>query len=158
LSENTLLAEPARGWIDWAGVASRATAIVDRFGVKTAGVNSEARRLSGGNLQKFLLGRELAARPVALIAAQPTWGVDAGAAALIHREIVALADGGAAVVLVSQDLDELFAVAHDIAVIAGGRLSPPQPVEAVTVEQIGLLMGGDPSATPPATSKAAHHA
>jgi simple sugar transport system ATP-binding protein len=116
--------------------------VVQRFDVKTAGVDREARSLSGGNLQKFLVGREIATTPAVFVAAQPTWGVDAGAAALIHREIGALAAAGAAVLLISQDLDELFAVAHDIAVIAGGRLSPAEPVESVTVEEIGLLMGG----------------
>jgi simple sugar transport system ATP-binding protein len=142
LSENMLLAETTRGWIDWSTVSERARAVVQRFDVKTAGVDREARSLSGGNLQKFLVGREIATTPAVFVAAQPTWGVDAGAAALIHREIGALAAAGAAVLLISQDLDELFAVAHDIAVIAGGRLSPAEPVESVTVEEIGLLMGG----------------
>jgi simple sugar transport system ATP-binding protein len=80
---------------------------------------------------------------VVLIAAQPTWGVDAGAAATIHRFLLSLARAGTAVLIVSQDLDELFAVAHRIAVIAGGRLTPAKPAEALTAQELGLSMGGD---------------
>jgi len=77
-----------------------------------------------------------------LIAAQPTWGVDAGAAATIHRLLLALAQAGTAVLIVSQDLDELFAIAHRIAVIANGRLTPARPSEQLTAHEIGLGMGG----------------
>jgi simple sugar transport system ATP-binding protein len=77
-----------------------------------------------------------------LIAAQPTWGVDAGAAATIHRLLLSLAQAGTAVLVVSQDLDELFTIAHRIAVIANGRLTPATPVEQLTAHEIGLRMGG----------------
>ena len=103
---------------------------------------AEARSLSGGNLQKFLVGREVMQSPGALVVNQPTWGVDAGAAAAIYRALADLAANGAAVVIISQDLDEIFLVCDRVAVIAGGRLSPPIPVKEATNDQIGLVMGG----------------
>jgi simple sugar transport system ATP-binding protein len=80
-----------------------------------------------------------------LVVSQPTWGVDAGATATIHGALLALAEAGAAVVVISQDLDEIFAVCDRIAVIAAGRLSAARPIREVTVEEIGLLMGGTAS-------------
>jgi simple sugar transport system ATP-binding protein len=116
--------------------------VIEGFGVRTAGVDSAARSLSGGNLQKFVIGRELLQAPSVLIAAQPTWGVDAGAAAAIHQVLLALAQAGTAVLLISQDLDELLAVAHRIAVIANGRLMPARPVGELSAHELGLSMGG----------------
>ena len=142
LSETMALATTERGFLDWPGFTERAREVIARFDVRTTGADKPARSLSGGNLQKLIVGREIATLPKVFIANQPTWGVDAGAAALIHAEITALAADGAAVVLISQDLDELFALAHRIAVIAGGRLSPARPVEELTAERIGLEMGG----------------
>jgi general nucleoside transport system ATP-binding protein len=136
-----------------------AAAIVARFGVRTAGIDHPAQSLSGGNLQKFLVGREIMQAPTVLIAAQPTWGVDAGAAAFIHEQLIALAASGAAVLVISQDLDELFTLADRIAVIAGGRLSPARPVAALTLETIGREMGGVVATAPhtaPQTAEAAH--
>ena len=140
-AENMALAATQHGFLDWPAFAGRARDVIARFDVRTTGADKPARSLSGGNLQKLIVGREIATAPKVFIANQPTWGVDAGAAALIHTEIVALAANGAAVVLISQDLDELFALAHRIAVIAGGRLSPARPVEQLTAESIGLEMG-----------------
>ncbi len=119
-----------------------AESVVERFDVRTSGVEAEARSLSGGNLQKFIVGREIDQRPKVLIAAQPTWGVDAGAAARIHQALFDLADGGAAVLVISQDLDELLAIADRMAVLHLGRLSEALPAAEVTAERIGLLMGG----------------
>jgi len=116
--------------------------IIQAFNVIAHGSAAQARSLSGGNLQKFILGREILQNPKVLVAAHPTWGVDAGAAAAIHQALVDLRDRGAGVLLVSQDLDELYAVADRIAVIANGRLSESQPVHAVTAEDLGLMMGG----------------
>jgi simple sugar transport system ATP-binding protein len=116
--------------------------VVTDFGVRTPGVDSAARSLSGGNLQKFIMGREMLQTPSVLIAAQPTWGVDAGAAATIHKFLLSLAQTGTAILIVSQDLDELFAISTRIAVIAGGRLTAARPVDRLTIEQIGLDMGG----------------
>ena len=97
--------------------------------------------MSGGNLQKFLVGREVLQEPSVLVINQPTWGVDAGAALAIHEAIMALAAEGAAVVIISQDLDEIFVLADRIAVIAGGHLSDPVPTRDATVESIGTPDG-----------------
>ncbi len=103
---------------------------------------AEARSLSGGNLQKFLVGREVMQQPGVLVISQPTWGVDAGAAAAIYEALVQLAAAGTAIVLISQDLDEILLLCDRIAVIAAGRLSDAMNVKDATIETIGLLMGG----------------
>jgi simple sugar transport system ATP-binding protein len=148
LADNVLLSAHSapgmvRGGMIRFGRARRfAERVIEAFHVAAAGPRAAARSLSGGNLQKFIVGREILQNPRLLVVAQPTWGVDAGAAAAIHRDLIALADAGAAVLVVSQDLDELFAICDRIAVISRGRLSPTRPVRAATVEEIGLLMGG----------------
>ena len=119
-----------------------ASGVVERFDVRTPGIDAEAQSLSGGNLQKFIIGREIEQQPTVLIAAQPTWGVDAGAASFIHQALFDLADQGSAVLIVSQDLDELFAISDRLAVLNLGKLSDAFTTADVTVEQIGLLMGG----------------
>ena len=106
------------------------------------GVEAPAQSLSGGNLQKFIVGREMGAQPKLLILAQPTWGVDVGAAAQIHGEILALRDAGCAVLVVSEELDELLALSDRLMVMARGRLSPALPVAEATVERLGLWMSG----------------
>ena len=130
------------GVIDHAKTHSFAAGIIRSFDVRTTGPKAEARSLSGGNLQKFLVGREIMQNPRVLIVNQPTWGVDAGAALAIHEAIMALARSGAAVMIISQDLDEVFVMADRVAVIAGGRVSAPVATKDVTIEQIGRLMGG----------------
>ena len=102
----------------------------------------QARKLSGGNLQKFVIGREMIRKPALLIVDQPTWGVDAGAARLIRQSLVDLASAGSAVIVISQDLDELFEIADRLAVIHQGKLSPLRPVSEWTKESIGLEMLG----------------
>jgi ABC-type uncharacterized transport system ATPase subunit len=119
-----------------------AESIIRRFDVRTIGPRAEARSLSGGNLQKFLVGREILQEPSVLVIYQPTWGVDAGAAMAIHEAIMALSEAGAAVVIISHDLDEIFILADRIAVIARGQLSTPALKRDATVESIGRLMGG----------------
>jgi simple sugar transport system ATP-binding protein len=148
LAENLLLTTAGDGGlIDWDRAHAGARSVIEAFGVRAQGSAAAARSLSGGNLQKFIVGREILRQPGVLIVSQPTWGVDAGAAALIHERILALAAGGAAVVVVSQDLDELFAISHRLTVIAGGRLAPVRAVEDLTIEQIGLEMGGRAAST-----------
>jgi simple sugar transport system ATP-binding protein len=148
LSENTLLAAAstpglvAHGFIDRGASERFATEIVKGFDVRTAGIEHAARSLSGGNLQKFVVGREVLRGPKVLIVAQPTWGVDAGATAAIHQALLDLAAKGCAIVVISQDLDELFALSTRIAVIAHGRISPPMPIGVATIEDIGRAMGG----------------
>jgi simple sugar transport system ATP-binding protein len=148
LAENGFLSGFVRGslarfgLIDRARSAAFAAGVIGRFDVRTTGPAAEARSLSGGNLQKFLVGREIVQDPAVLVINQPTWGVDAGAALAIHEAIRALAEAGAATLVISQDLDELFALADRIAVLAGGRLSEPVPVGQLSIEAIGRLMGG----------------
>ncbi|OYY04963.1 MAG: ABC transporter [Acidocella sp. 35-58-6] len=148
LSENGFLSANLRGALQRLGLINRkrtrefAASVIERFDVRTTGPEAEARSLSGGNLQKFLIGREVVQQPGVLILSQPTWGVDAGAAAAIYEALVALAEGGTAIVIISQDLDEILMLCDRIAVIAAGRVSAPVKVKDATIEQIGLLMGG----------------
>ncbi len=132
----------AGGVIREAATKGYAETVVERFDVRTSGIDAEARSLSGGNLQKFIIGREIEQQPGILIAAQPTWGVDAGAATLIHQALFDLAAAGAAVLVMSQDLDELLAITDRLAVLHLGKLSKSYPTDQVSAEQIGLLMGG----------------
>jgi simple sugar transport system ATP-binding protein len=144
LAHNTLLTrtEPVsrRGWASPAAAARLAAQIIQRF--KAGGPGAAARSLSGGNLQKFIVGREVDARPRLLIVAQPTWGVDVGAAAQIRGELLALRDAGCALLVVSEELDELFDLSDRLVVIAQGRLSPSVDVDRATREQIGTWMAG----------------
>ncbi len=133
------------GVLDHKNAESFAVDIVETFKVKTAGTGHSAKSLSGGNLQKFIMGREILQNPKVLIASQPTWGVDAGAASAIRTAILELAARGAAVLVISQDLDELMEISDRIAVLADGRLTPAQRVEQVTIEQLGTAMGGSSS-------------
>ncbi len=130
------------GWIRSRSLAAQAGAIVARLQVKAAGVQAAARSLSGGNLQKFIVGREIDAAPRLLIVAQPTWGVDVGAAAQIHAELLALRDAGCALLVVSEELEELFALCDRLHVMARGRLSPSLPMSEATTERIGAWMSG----------------
>ena len=133
------------GLINWPGVGQYAKEILDEFDVKATGVDALVSSLSGGNLQKFIVGREILQSPQLLIVSQPTWGVDAGAAAAIHEQIQRLISAGAGALVISQDLDEIFALSDRIAVISQGTLSPPRPAGEVTTEQVGLLMGASRS-------------
>jgi simple sugar transport system ATP-binding protein len=146
LAQNLLLTrrESVRsfGWIDGARLARQAARILGRFRVTASGPRAVARSLSGGNLQKYIVGREIDAVPKVLVVAQPTWGVDVGASAQIRSELLTLRDAGCAVLLVSEDLDELFEVSDRLHVMARGRLSPSVPVDEATVEQIGEWMSG----------------
>ncbi|HQU02146.1 MAG TPA: hypothetical protein PLI12_06820, partial [Acetobacteraceae bacterium] len=148
LSENGFLSGHVRGSLHRLGLIDRkrsfdfAQSIIHRFDVRTTGPAAEARALSGGNLQKFLVGREVLQAPGLLVINQPTWGVDAGSAAAIYQAIVQLAEAGTSIILISQDLDEIFLLCDRLAVIAGGRLSAPMRVADASIERIGLLMGG----------------
>jgi simple sugar transport system ATP-binding protein len=116
--------------------------VITTFAVKALGHASTAGSLSGGNLQKYIMGREILQRPTVLVVCQPTWGVDAGAAAAIHQALIDLANAGSAIVVISQDLDELLTLCDTLAVINEGRLSKPMKVAEADIHQIGLLMGG----------------
>ncbi|WP_162144450.1 ABC transporter ATP-binding protein [Pseudomonas sp. Rh2] len=123
-------------------VQALAQRIVQRFGVKTPDIHTPARSLSGGNLQKFILGREVLQQPKLLVAAHPTWGVDVGAAATIHRELIALRDAGASILVISEDLDELFQISDRLGALCGGRLSPLKATAQTTLTEVGRWMAG----------------
>ncbi len=146
LAHNMLLtrqnAVGAFGWINTQALHVHAGAIIGRFKVKAGGPDAPARSLSGGNLQKFIVGREIEAQPHLLIIAQPTWGVDVGAAAQIRSEILALRDAGCAVLVVSEELDELFDMSDRLQVMAKGRISPSLPIQEATMEKVGQWMSG----------------
>ena len=144
------------GWLRMGALEKQAAAIIERFKVKAGGPMAAAKSLSGGNLQKFIVGREIDARPRLFIVSQPTWGVDVGAAALIRNEILALRDAGCAVLVVSEELDELFDLSDRLHVIAKGRLSPSVDRADATVPRIGEWMSGlwdAPAATPTAAAR-----
>jgi len=124
------------------GIKAMAQELIERYKVKAGGPQALAKSLSGGNLQKFIMGREIDARPKVLIVSQPTWGVDVGAAAQIRGELLKLRDAGCAVLVVSEELDELFEVSDRLMVMAQGRLSPSIDAKDATIEQIGAWMSG----------------
>jgi general nucleoside transport system ATP-binding protein len=130
------------GWIHTGALAAQARGIIARLRVKAANEHAAARSLSGGNLQKFIVGREIDAAPKLLIVSQPTWGVDVGAAAQIRAEILALRDAGCAVLVVSEELDELFELSDRLHVMAKGQLSPSLAIAEATTERIGAWMSG----------------
>ncbi|MDE2607413.1 MAG: ABC transporter ATP-binding protein [Burkholderiales bacterium] len=146
LAQNLLLtrtdAVGPSGWIRTGALRRQAADIIARFGVKAGGPDAAAKSLSGGNLQKFIVGREIDAKPKLLIVSQPTWGVDVGASAQIRGAILALRDAGCAVLVLSEELDELFEISDRMHVIAKGRLSPSIERARATVTQIGEWMSG----------------
>ena len=131
-----------RGFLQSGAARRFAAQVITAFSVQCAGPDALAGSLSGGNLQKFIIGREILQEPGVLVVAQPTWGLDAVAVATVQQSLIDLAQNGGAVVLISQDLDELLALSDRIAVMHGGRLSAAQPTEALSIEVIGLMMGG----------------
>ncbi|MGZ3215731.1 ABC transporter ATP-binding protein [Paracoccus sp. T5] len=148
LTENTLLTAGARkglvrgGLIDHAAARRYAEDVIAGFDVRTPGPGTPARALSGGNLQKFVIGREVMQSPRVLVVNQPTWGVDAGAAAAVRQSLLDLARQGAGVIVISQDLDELLELSDRFCALNEGRLSEPVPTEGLTLDRIGLMLGG----------------
>jgi general nucleoside transport system ATP-binding protein len=146
LAQNLLLTRKeslrALGWIDRGALRRQAEGIIERFRVKAAGPGAVAKSLSGGNLQKYIVGREIDAVPRVLVVAQPTWGVDVGAAAQIRSELLQLRDAGCAVLLVSEELEELFEMTDRLHVVFRGRLSPSIPTSAASFQLVGEWMSG----------------
>jgi simple sugar transport system ATP-binding protein len=147
LTDNALLTAHAhglvrRGLVAGKQVAAFARQVIARFGVKCPGPAALARSLSGGNLQKFIVGREVSLEPRVMIVSQPTWGVDVAASAFIRQTLIDLSRRGAAVLVISEELDELFEISDRIAVLYQGRLSPAQARAETSVDEIGLLMAG----------------
>lgn len=154
LSENIVLTRhgtgdglASGGFVSTAKASEMEQRIKAKYDVRMSHDDPEARSLSGGNLQKFVVGRELDRKPGVLVVNQPTWGVDAGAAALIRQALIDLARSGSAVLVISQDLDEIFEIADRIAVISRGYLSEPEDARTMTRERIGLLMAGGAETT-----------
>jgi len=148
LTENAMLTGMVRkdlsrsGFLDWPGARAFAEEVIETFDVRTPNAQSAARSLSGGNLQKFVIGREVLQDPSVLIVNQPTWGVDAAAAAAIHQALLDLATQGAGVIVISQDLDELMEISTNFAALNAGRLSEARPMSGLSLDEIGLLLGG----------------
>src|SRR5471030_3125212 len=148
LSENALLTGHAasgmvrHGFVNTAATLSTVDRATEAFDVRKAKRDPEAASLSGGNLQKFIVGREILRNPGVLVVSQPTWGVDAGAAAVVRQALLDLAARAAAVLVTSQDLDELAEITDRIAVMFHGHLSEPLATADANREKLGLLMGG----------------
>jgi simple sugar transport system ATP-binding protein len=147
LAENALLTAHRAGMVLHGLIRARlmnafTRRCIEEFNVKSGGEKSEAQSLSGGNLQKFIVGRELLQHPRVLIVAQPTWGVDVGASVAIRQSLLDLRAAGAAILVVSEELDELFEISDRIAVIAKGRISPAVPVSETHPGEIGIWMSG----------------
>jgi ABC-type uncharacterized transport system ATPase subunit len=164
LTDNTLLTAfqqglLSKGLIQRGKVRALADEIIQRFAVKTPNADAAAGSLSGGNLQKFILGREILQQPKLLVAAHPTWGVDVGAAAAIHRALIALRDGGAAILVISEDLDELFQISDRIGALCSGKLCALAETAKTSPVEVGRWMAGQfPPASPitrPAAATAA---
>lgn len=148
LAENALLTGAGNGMVRnglmrHAQIRRFAKEVIARFGVKCGGEQSAAFSLSGGNLQKFIVGREIMLNPKMMIVAQPTWGVDVGAAQLIWQALIDLRGSGVALLVISEEIDELFAISDRICVLADGRLSPPVRRADTSIEQIGNWMSGN---------------
>ncbi len=131
-----------KGWLNWARARAFADEVIKVFDVRTPSADVAASALSGGNLQKFVIGREVLQRPEIFVVNQPSWGVDAAAAGFIRQSIRDLADEGAAVIVISQDLDEIFELADHVMVIHEGVLSKAYEASALDTQTIGQLMGG----------------
>ena len=148
LTENAVLTGRIRrgldrgGFVDWTRARGFAQDIITHFDVRTPGTEVAARALSGGNLQKFVIGREILQDPTVLVVNQPTWGVDASAAAAIRQALLDLAQGGAAVIVISQDLDELLEISDRFCALNTGRLSVARDARGLSMEEIGLMLGG----------------
>ncbi len=149
LSENVVLTRHSSdtavvksGMLQKNGATGVSERIIKAYDVRKGKPDPEARALSGGNLQKFVMGRELDRNPGVLVINQPTWGVDAGAAAAIRQAVIDLSRAGSAVLVISQDLDEIFEIADRIAVISRGELSEAYRADKISLEQVGLLMAG----------------
>ncbi|UYO94443.1 ABC transporter ATP-binding protein [Pollutimonas sp. M17] len=147
LAQNVLLshqdgATVRNGFIRPAATHRLAAGIIERFRVKAAGPGAVAASLSGGNLQKYIIGREVARSPRVLLVAQPTWGVDVGAAAQIRAELLDLRDAGCAVLVVSEELDELFEISDRLVVMSKGRMSPSIKAAEADNDLVGRWMSG----------------
>tara|TARA_Y100001970_G_scaffold280569_1_gene389768 strand:+ start:1324 stop:2829 length:1506 start_codon:yes stop_codon:yes gene_type:complete len=148
LSENILLSQfpnnnfSKNGILNYNLIEKHAKKVIENFNVITPGSDAKASSLSGGNLQKFVIGREISSVPKLLIISHPTWGIDAGAEHSIRESLIALSKNGTSIIVLSQDLDELIEITHRISVIFEGKLSQSINTKDVDITKLGLLMGG----------------
>jgi simple sugar transport system ATP-binding protein len=148
VSENVILhdhgVEPyaKRGFLDFAAIEERTGELIDQFNVKTPSQDTPLKSLSGGNIQKLILARELSSRPKVLLASQPTRGVDIGATEYIHQRLLDQRAEGTAILLVSEDLDEVMALSDRIAVMYEGEIVGVVDAADATTDRLGLLMAG----------------
>jgi simple sugar transport system ATP-binding protein len=147
LAQNALLTAHRQkmvraGWISTRAMRDFAKRCIDSFDVRCGGPDALAQSLSGGNLQKFIVGREILQAPKVLVVAQPTWGVDVGAASFIRQQLLDLSASGVAILVISEELEELFDICDRIAVLARGRLSPARRTGDTNAEEIGRWMAG----------------
>lgn len=148
VTENLLLVDHkdenfvSRGLFDFKTIREHSQTLVDEYAVKTPNLETPATNLSGGNIQKLILARELSGDPTVLVASQPTRGVDIGAAEYIHKRLVDQRGAGTAILMISEDLDEVFALSDRIAVIYEGEIVGIVHPDDVTREEIGLMMAG----------------
>ncbi len=144
-------------WVKRRAAQAHASRIVQDFDVRGGGLQSPARALSGGNMQKLILGRALVGlAPKLIIAHQPTWGLDIGAVAYVQQQLIAARDAGAAVLVISDDLDEVMAMGDRVAVMHAGQLTDALPLKDWTREAIGLAMAGSTVASIGASVEAAN--
>lgn len=147
LTQNALLTASRQGLVhmglvSYSKARDLARRCIEKFDVRTGGTEAAARSLSGGNLQKFIVGREIMQNPKVMVVAQPTWGVDVGASAFIRQTLIDLSRQGVGILVVSEELEELFEISDRIAVLAAGQLSEAQSIHDTDAEAIGLLMSG----------------
>jgi ABC-type uncharacterized transport system ATPase subunit len=131
-----------RGFVRRAAAQAHAADLIERFDVRGADPETRIRLLSGGNMHKLILGRVLAAAPKVILANQPTRGLDEGAIAAVHAELLAARAGGAAIILISEELEEAVGLSDRLQAIVGGRLSAPVPAEEADPRRLGLMMAG----------------
>ena len=148
LSENILLSQflgndfSKMGILDFKKIDLYTKDVIKKFNVKTPSEKVFAKNLSGGNLQKFVIGREVNSKPKLLIIFQPTWGVDTGAESFIRQSLIKLSKDGSSLIVISQDLDELIEITHHISVISNGILSKPLETKNLDIKKLGMMMGG----------------
>ena len=149
LSENILLSQFAgnkfskMGILNFEEIETYTKNVISNFNVKTPNELISAKNLSGGNLQKFVIGREISSNPKLLIVYQPTWGVDTGAESFIRESLIKLSKEGTSLLIISQDLDELIEITHSVSVISKGKLSEPFETKNLNIEKLGIMMGGE---------------
>ncbi|MFO7740881.1 MAG: ATP-binding cassette domain-containing protein [Anaerolineae bacterium] len=148
VSENVILKDnnrpllAKRSFLDFDAIEQYSKRLVEEFDVRTPSLETKVRNLSGGNIQKLILAREISRDPAVLVAAQPTRGLDVGATQYVHQRLLDQRERGKGILLISEDLDEILRVADRVAVMYEGRIMDTLPTDQATSEELGLLMAG----------------